>query len=139
MSRQITTTATNRRHGRVKPSRAAGFSLLEVLIALAIVSISLVALMALNNRAIDVHQRLRKITQATLLAQHKMAEVENADQSARQTGEKSEGFFAEPFSNYGWRLAYSATELTGVRMVTVTVYWGEEENNASVDITSFIF
>ncbi|PLX49161.1 MAG: hypothetical protein C0613_08545 [Desulfobulbaceae bacterium] len=139
MSQRITTTAANRRHGSAAPAGAAGFSLLEVLIALAIVSISLVALMALNNRAIDVHQRLRKITQATMLAQHKMAEVESAGQAAWQAGAKSEGLFAEPFNSYGWRLAYSTTELAGVRMITVTVYWGEEKNNESVDITSFIF
>lgn len=139
MTQDIATTAANRHHGSADPKRAAGFSLLEVLIALAVVSISLMALMALNNRAIDVHHRLRKITQATMLAQHKMAEVETTGQGAWQAGEKSEGFFAEPFNNYGWRLAYAATELAGVRMITVTVYWGEEKNNESVDITSFIF
>ncbi len=116
-----------------------GFTLLEVMIALAIVSIALVSLLALGNRSIGVHDRLQKITQATLLAQHKMAEIEASSSNSQQNFNEEEGVFSEPFGIYRWSLEYSGTPLPSVRMVTVTVRWGDEENNELVSIDSFVF
>jgi len=59
-----------------KKSQRGGFTLLEIMIALAIVSIAMVSLLSLANRSIGVHDRLQRITAATLLAQGKMAETE---------------------------------------------------------------
>lgn len=53
-----------------------GFSLLEVLIALAILSFSLVALFSSQAGAVKMAYRARRIGVATLLARCKMAEVE---------------------------------------------------------------
>ena len=116
-----------------------GFSLLEVMIALAIVSIALVSLLALGNRSIGVHERLQRITQATLLAQHKMAETESSSQNGQQEFNDEEGIFNEPFGIYRWRLEYSGTPLPSVQMVTVTVSWGDEDKNELVSIDSFVF
>lgn len=109
------------------------------MIALAIVSIALVSLLSLGNRSIGVHERLQRITQATLLAQHKMAEEEATGQKARQGFDNEEGRFDEPFNMYRWRLDYSETPLPSVKMVTVTVVWGDEDENESVEINSFVF
>ncbi len=131
---------TTRQHGTTgRTSRCnRGFSLLEVMIALAIVSIALVSLLSLGNRSISVHDRLQRITQATLLAQHKMAETETAGTS-KQAGQEMTGIFDEPFDLYRWRLDYADTPLPSVTMVTVTVAWGDEENNEAVSIDSFVF
>jgi general secretion pathway protein I len=59
-----------------------GFSLLEVLIALAILSISLIALFSSQAGAVKMAYRARHIGVATLLARCKMAEVE--EQIARE-------------------------------------------------------
>jgi len=56
--------------------REAGFSLLEVLIALAILSISLIALFSGQAGAVKMAYRARRIGVATLLARCKMAEIE---------------------------------------------------------------
>ena len=45
------------------------YDLLEVMIALAIVSVALVSLLSLGNRSVAVQSRLQRLTQATLLAQ----------------------------------------------------------------------
>ncbi|OGQ87968.1 MAG: type II secretion system protein GspI [Deltaproteobacteria bacterium RIFOXYD12_FULL_56_24] len=116
------------------------FTLLEIMVALAIISIALVALLSLGNRSIAVHSRLQHLTQATLLAQQKMAESEL---KARSGGvaqlNESTGTFAEPFADYQWRITISSTPLPAVQMVTVTVLWGKEERNELVEITSFLF
>ena len=58
-----------------------GFTLLEVMIALAIVGIVLVTLIGLETRTIQLAERQERVTQATLLAQEKMTEVEIGAQS----------------------------------------------------------
>lgn len=116
--------------------RDLGFTLLEVMIALAILGIALVSVLALGNRSIEVNGRLEHITQATLLAQGKMTEVEV--ESRGQQVLATEGAFPAPFDDYRWRLGFEDTPLPSVRMVTVTVLWGEEKKNEAVDVTSFI-
>jgi general secretion pathway protein I len=114
--------------------REQGFTLLEVVIAMAIISIALVGLLGLVNRSIVVNDRLQRITQATLLAQHKMAEViDTEDLNADQ------GSFDEPFEVYNWQVAYSDTPLASVTMVSVTVDWGESSVGEAVILDSFIY
>jgi general secretion pathway protein I len=117
----------------------AGFSLLEVMIALAIAGIALVSLLSLANRSLAVHDRLQKITQATLLAQHQMAVTEVDAQSGLRDFTTEQGTFEEPFELYRWRLEYTETPLPSVWMITVTVSWGDEAENETVALDSFIF
>lgn len=121
------------------PPRCSGFTLLEVMIALAIVSIAMVALLALTNRSIGVHDRLQRITSATLLAQQKMAETEVAARHGILKSTVLQGVFGEPYAAYRWQIAYVETPIPSVQMVTVTVLWGDAERNELVDLTSFIF
>jgi general secretion pathway protein I len=125
---------------RLKTAAQRAFTLLEIMVALAIVGVAMVALLSLGNRSIGVHDRLQHLTQATLLAQQKMAESEL---EARRGGvaqlTDSTGLFAEPFTDYNWRIAIINTPLPSVQMVTVTVLWGDEERNEGVDVTSFLF
>jgi general secretion pathway protein I len=120
-------------------SQHSGFTLLEIMIALAIVSIAMISLLALANRSIGVHDRLQRITSATLLAQQKMAETELNARKGTTEGADVQGVFNTPYSAYRWQIAYADTPLPSVRMVTVTVLWGDEERNELVDLTSFIF
>ena len=53
-----------------------GFTLLEVMISLAILAVSLVALSDLNGGAVTMQAYARRATQATLLLRGKMADVE---------------------------------------------------------------
>jgi len=118
---------------------AAGFTLLEVMIALAIVGTVLVALLGLGNRTIAVSERIQRLTQATMLAQAKMTEVELAASAAAQmTPQDEEGVFEEPFTEYRWQSRFTPTPLDRVQQVVVTVIWGDEAHNEAVDLTSFI-
>lgn len=117
-----------------------GFTLLEIMVALVIIGTAMVSLLTLGNRSIAAHDRLQHITRATLLAQQKMAETElqglggGLGESATDLGQ-----FAEPFQQYSWRRDVASTPLPAVKMVTVTVIWGDEQRNEAVDVTSFLF
>ena len=124
----------------IKPYGQRGFTLLEIMVALAIIGIAMVALLSLGNRSIGVHDRLQHLTQATLLAQQKMSESEL---EARRGGVAQlvdgEGVFTEPFADYRWRIEIISTPLPAVQQVTITVLWGDEDRNEGDEVTSFLF
>jgi general secretion pathway protein I len=53
-----------------------GFTLLEVLIALAILALALPILLGLRNWDLDLHARAKELTAASILAQEKLIETE---------------------------------------------------------------
>lgn len=112
-----------------------GVTLLEVMIALAIVSIALTSLLGLSNRSIGVHDRLQQVTRGTMLAQQMLAMVETSPDSYQEDLEQP---FDEPFESFRWRYDYGQTPIAGVETVTVTVLWGEETRNEQVSLTSFV-
>lgn len=57
--------------------KQAGFTLLEVMIAMSILAVSLVSLYITTGRAIRVSHHARAMTQATFLCRQKMAEIQN--------------------------------------------------------------
>lgn len=115
-----------------------GFTLLEVMIALALVSIGLIALLGLGNRSIAVGERVQRLTAATLLAQQKMTDIELAAASGGAL-QPEQGDFPPPFELFHWRTEYSETPLATVRRIDVIVVWGNERRNEAVALTSFLF
>lgn len=114
-----------------------GFTLLEVMIALAIVAIALVTLLSLSNRSIMVQERIQKLTRATLLAQQLMSEQELVGTESR-TWEPQEDVFAEPFSDFRWQISFQDTMLSSVKQINVTVLWGEAKKNEQVVLNSLV-
>ena len=125
--------------GRAARDGSAGFTLLEVMIALAVVAIALVSLLALVNRSIEINGRLQKITRGTLLAQQQLAEIEVGAGTTGYTFQSEEGVFPEPDDEFSWRSSYEETPIPGLLAVTVTVVWGPAGSNEEVDLTSLVF
>ena len=98
MIRQLTTTnAKGPKFSR--PSPVAGFTLLEVLIAMAIMAIVLVSVYRMHTQTLSMTTANRFYTQAPMLAQSKMAQVEalSADIVSGDSGE-----FGDKFPGYSW-------------------------------------
>ncbi|PLX87789.1 MAG: hypothetical protein C0619_14405 [Desulfuromonas sp.] len=115
-----------------------GFTLLEVMIALALVSIALVSLLSLSNRSILVQERLQRETQATLLAQQVLSREEVLASGRNSGWQEKEEWFEEPFADYRWRVRYEDTILSQVKLVTVSVLWGDAARNEQVSLVSFL-
>ncbi|MEW6427402.1 MAG: type II secretion system protein [Thermodesulfobacteriota bacterium] len=115
-----------------------GFTLLEVMIALAIVGIALVTLLSLANRAVQLEHEQQQLTRATMLAARRMAEFEIDHRQGRNGAPAEEGGFADPFAAFRWRVAVADTLLPEVLQVTVTVLWGAERKMEKVELTSFV-
>ena len=115
-----------------------GFSLLEVMIALAIVAIALVSLLGLSNRSILVQNEIQRLTSATLLAQQLISEQELNVGNRQSTWEPQEDSFTAPFENFRWQVSYQDTLISRVKQVTVTVFWGSRDKNEYVQLVSFL-
>lgn len=86
--------------------RSEGFTLLEVMIALAVISISLVAISGINSGAIDAHTYSKRLTIATLLARGKMADIEQKLQSEGLPSDDADedgSFEEEGYPEYRWQ------------------------------------
>ncbi len=115
-----------------------GFSLLEVMIALAIVAVALVSLLGLSNRSILVQDKIQKLTSATLLAQQLISEQELNVGHARSAWEPQEDNFTPPFEDFRWQISYQDTLISRVKQITVIVSWGPEGKNEQVQLVSFL-
>lgn len=95
-----------------------GFTLLEVMIAVAILSIALVAVYKSQSQSVAMSTNARFLTSSTLLAQMKMAELDSLN--ARDIAE-GQGDFGDSFSDYAWRVKISDTEINLLRKVTLII------------------
>ncbi len=84
-----------------------GFTLLEVMVAVAILAIVLVPLIGSQSQSVSLAGLSRFDTTASLLARQKMSELALADFDGLADGE---GDFAGDFSGYHWQV--TVTDLT---------------------------
>ena len=98
-------------------NRNSGFSLLEVMIAIAILAVSLLAIFHLQSTSLIGSARAQKISIATLLAQEKMARVLIDLEKGMKKGEFPEdkeetgSFEEEKYPDFGWKLAIRKTTI----------------------------
>jgi len=86
---------------------AFGFTLLEVMVALAVMSIVLVSVYRMHSQSLTMNSAARFYTLAPLLAQNKMAELETLSSDGFPD---DSGDFGEQYPGYSWRT--SLTEVS---------------------------
>ena len=122
-------------------TRAAGFTLLEVLVAVAIVAIALVTFMGLHLRSLDATIRAQDLTTAVLLAQGKMATMGEFPETGQEQG-KFEGPELERFQ---WATAVTEHTLDAVaggqtvtvRRLEVTVFWADGQQTHQYTLEAY--
>ena len=91
---------------------AFGFTLLEVMIALAVMSIVLVSVYRMHSQSLTMNTAARFYTVAPLLAQNKMAELEafSSDGFPEDSGD-----FGDQYPGYSWQTSISevSSEMLG--------------------------
>lgn len=93
------------------------FTLLEVVVALAILAVSLVAVLDINASAVYSHVYAKKLTVATLLARSKMTDLEQKlyDEPLSIDDEEDGGDFgAEGWPGYKWRAKVIVPKTNGL-------------------------
>jgi general secretion pathway protein I len=112
-----------------------GFTLLEVMVAVALLGFVLVSLLGLANRSGQDVMMAERITTATLLAKGKMTET--LPLSARTLAEDEGEFEEEDFKDYRWRTIISPTPIVQLMEVRVAVLWKEGQRQEMVELVSY--
>jgi general secretion pathway protein I len=95
-----------------------GFTLMEVMLAMAILAIALVSVYQSQSQSISMATESRFMTTAALLAQSKMAEVETG--SIFDTSSK-DGDFGTDYPEYTWHLEVGDTQIPKFKKIEITV------------------
>ena len=108
-----------------------GFTLLEVMVAIALIAIALTAVLGSQSQSVSLAGEARVSTTAALLAQSKMAQIElqNPEDLTADSGD-----FGEDFPGYTWKLRVSNVMLDRpenvsdhLKQVDLTIAWGEDK------------
>lgn len=84
-----------------------GFTLLEVLVAMSIIAIVLLAVYRLHSQTLMMNYSARFYTTAPLLAQQKLSELELSDSDALID---ATGDFGKDHAGYGWEVSVGSIE-----------------------------
>ncbi len=98
---------------------ARGFTLLEVLVALAILSATLVLAYEVISGALRAGQRTDRWTEAALLAEDLLI----ADTSSFPEVQETDGTFPKPYDEYSFHRTVRQAQHADAREVDVTVSW----------------
>ena len=109
-----------------------GFTLLEVVIAVAIIGVALMMLLSAVNRNLDVAGKSRDAQIAALLAQQMLSEIE---MEGFPNIREEEGKF-EDYPGFEWFLTVLPYNLsmveTNIRIVNVLIVWNEGNDEFEV-------
>lgn len=122
------------------------FTLIEVLLALAITVIGLVPLLHLLTASILITDSAWNLSQATLIGNAKIAEA-IAENNLRISTDEGSIENKEKEIVFDWQTQITEanikeienTGLTGLHRVTVTVTWSEGQNQKQIFLTTYVF
>jgi general secretion pathway protein I len=125
-------------HSTLRTPNSKGFTLLEVMVAVAIMSMVLVTLLGLKNRTMQDVALAEHITTATMLAKRMM--VDTLVTKNLQTVEEA-GDFAdeENFRDYAWKRTISQFPLFGIviKEIRIAVLWREGTRQEMVELVDY--
>ncbi|MGE3536293.1 MAG: prepilin-type N-terminal cleavage/methylation domain-containing protein [Candidatus Tectimicrobiota bacterium] len=128
---------------RQSPGRpgSAGFTLLEVLVAVAIVAVALVTFMGLHLRSLDATIRAQDLTMGVLLAQGRLASLPEFP----DPGEEQGTFEGPELERFQWATAVTEQILDApdggqqvtVRHLVVAVLWGDGQQTRRYTLETY--
>jgi general secretion pathway protein I len=125
---------------RMPPVTAAGFTLIEVLVAIAIVAIALVAFLRLHLLSLDDTIRAQDLTTAVLLAQSKMATLGTFPEA----GEDKGTFEGPELERYSWTtevtehtLDIGGSQPIELQRLQVTVHWLDGQRDRAYTLETY--
>jgi general secretion pathway protein I len=116
-----------------------GFTLLEVLVAVAVLALALVSLLGLHVRDLALIGRDQRVTEATFLAQVLMteAEIERFPALGGTSGDFAE-LFPDRYPDLRWEREVLPTPLPDLREIRVRVFRGDQESGDDVTLTYYV-
>ncbi|MBL4647677.1 MAG: type II secretion system minor pseudopilin GspI [Gammaproteobacteria bacterium] len=110
-------------------SKQRGFTLIEVLIAVVILGIALLAITKLTQQAIVNSNYLQDKTTAGLVAKNILAKARSAVIALPQTGAQTSGEIKMLMKTWYWTLAVNASDDIYMAKLIVNVYDSQQRHN----------
>ena len=107
-----------------------GFTLLEVMVALAIMAGVILTVISSFNFHLSLVARDREETTALLLARAKLEELELL--KGEELQDVQDGTFAPDYPDIAWKLEVEPTMLPILKKLILTVTWGAEKRTLSL-------
>ncbi len=105
--------------------RLKGFTLLEVLVAMAVLAVALVSLLGLYNRSLLLTIRAQRLSTATLLAEEMLTRTQLEGTNAmRMTAGDFADLHPGQYPEFRWYRTLRPTALEGLWELRVGVSWG---------------
>ncbi len=120
-----------------------GFTLLEVMVAMAIIATALTAVLGSQSQSLSLASEAKFRTTAAFLAQGKMAEIE-AEKADNLTSDS--GDFGEEFSGYRWDLSVNDATFDEpenvsdhLKQIDLTIFWeGHDKYEYGLRLYKFV-
>jgi general secretion pathway protein I len=113
-----------------------GFTLLEVMIAMAILSISLLVVFQSQSQSVAMMANSRAMTMLTLLAQSKMAELETAAIASLESGS---GDFGADYPDYTWTSTVTSEDERFLKKIVLKVQNNRLKKGNAITIVLYRF
>lgn len=125
-----------------------GFTLLEVMIALAILALAIPILLGLRNWDLALRSQADTLTTATLLAQEKLLETElvGLPPIGEQSGEFTERLPGFQFATapkdrapgFRWKRTVVSTPFDTIREVRIRISWPRGDAEDALEVTQYV-
>ncbi len=114
--------------------RKRGFSLVETIVAVALLGVGISACVACMGSATRASARAEEYTAVQLLAREKLAELELASpQEGQETGD-----FGEERPGYYWRTTTAPTDTPDLHQVRLEIVWGDPEHPRTAEFVTMM-
>lgn len=113
-----------------------GFTLIEVLVAMVILSVGLLGTAALITGIINSNKLSNKISTATVLAQDKMEDIKRLEYSGMPASDTTTTEPYHSITNYSLYKRVTLIDVdnpaAGMKTITVTVYWDSDAHSVEL-------
>lgn len=122
-------------HASGRRAQRAGFTLVEMIVAIVLLAIGATAALACISSATRSTAIANEYNQASLLAQQKFAELEA--QPDQMTGGDQQGDGGDQYPGFTWHATIEPTDLTEVLKVTMVIEWRSGLGSRSAQFVTY--
>jgi prepilin-type N-terminal cleavage/methylation domain-containing protein len=118
----------------LKTPRQHSFSLIEVMVAVAVLGIGIAGVLSCLSGSLQCAKRVQQRMEAYDLLRLKTAEWAGEN----KTVDALTGKFEAPFETYAWRVEITPTDLTGLYSLRVSVSWPGQGIRRQIQIKTLV-
>lgn len=111
--------------------RPAGFTMVEIIVALAILSTSMLAVFGVLRMCVSANSASQRLTESVFLAEKLLAETSLSNKIIFRTTNGNQGQFS-------WQIQTAATSMDNLAAVCVTVKWLDQQKPQQHQLHSLV-